>query len=34
MEMDQRSAQAGELRKLILARRPSDWLNDQLDAAR
>jgi trehalose 6-phosphate synthase len=34
MEMDQRTAQAGELRKLILARRPSDWLNDQLDAAR
>ena len=28
------AAQAGELRKLILARHPSDWLSDQLDAAR
>jgi trehalose 6-phosphate synthase len=34
MEDDDRAARAGELRKLILGRRPSDWLNDQLDAAR
>ena len=34
MDEDQRATRSGELRKLILARRPVDWLNDQLDAAR
>ncbi len=34
MDEDERAARAGELQKLILARKPLDWLDDQLDAAR
>ena len=34
MDEDERAERADELRKLILSRRPVDWLNDQLDAAR
>lgn len=33
MSGDQRAARAAELQRLILSRRPVDWLNDQLDAA-
>ncbi len=34
MERAERAERADELRKIILSRRPVDWLNDQLDAAR
>jgi trehalose 6-phosphate synthase len=34
MEPDERSARAGALRSLVLARRPIDWLEDQRRAAR
>ncbi len=34
MDEGQRATRSGELRKMIVARRPVDWLNDQLDAAR
>ena len=34
MDGDERAERVGELRKVILSRRPVDWLNDQLDAAR
>ena len=34
MDEDERVERSDELRKLILSRRPVDWLNDQLDAAR
>lgn len=34
MDEGQRASRSGELRKLIVGRRPVDWLNDQLDAAR
>ena len=34
MDGDERAQRVGELRKVILSRRPVDWLNDQLDAAR
>jgi trehalose 6-phosphate synthase len=34
MEPDERAARATELRTLILGRRPADWLDDQLAAAR
>ena len=33
MPADERAARSGELRRLILARRPTDWLDDQLTAA-
>ncbi len=34
MAAEERAARAASLRSLILARRPGDWLQDQLDAAR
>jgi len=34
MDSDERAARAAELRKVILARRPTDWLDEQLAAAR
>lgn len=34
MDDDERALRAAELRKLIAGRRPVDWLDDQLDAAR
>ncbi|MGH9078856.1 MAG: alpha,alpha-trehalose-phosphate synthase (UDP-forming) [Acidimicrobiales bacterium] len=33
MDADQRARQSAELRRLIVARRPTDWLRDQLAAA-
>ncbi len=33
MTADERAARSAELRRLITARRPADWLNDQLAAA-
>ena len=34
LDPDERAGRAAALRKAILARRPADWLNDQLSAAR
>ena len=34
MDAAERAPESAELRKLILARQPIDWLHDQLDAAR
>jgi len=34
LDRDERAARSATLRKAILSRRPADWLDDQLVAAR